>query len=148
MPPTESTLRAWRRIFKRWLVLLVVLIVPSFVAAGLGGFALLFAGLLFAFVHSQLYAQRTGYALTSAAVLYRSGCWARRVSVVPFAKIQVLGLHQTPFDRRNGMASVQVDTAGASLAGHRVAIGLLDTGTAREVLQRLDLEAGRTEFKW
>ena len=140
--------RAWRRLFRRWLALLLLLVAASL--APLGGWSLALAalGLPLAFVHAQLYAQRTGYALTPAAVLYRSGCWVRRVSIVPFGKIQVLGLHQTPFDQRNAMASVRVDTAGATLGGHSVAIAYLDTESARAVLRQLDEETSRTAFKW
>ncbi len=140
--------RAWRRLFRRWLALLLLLVAAAYAAVGGWSLALAVGGLPLAFIHAQLYARRTGYALTPAAVLYRSGCWVRRVSIVPFGKIQVLGMHQTPFDRRNAMASVRVDTAGANLAGHQVAIGYLDAETAREVLHRLDEETSRTAFKW
>ena len=143
--------RAWRRLFRRWLALLLLLIAVAFATFGQLGIWSLIAvvlGLPLAFIHAQLYSQRTGYALTPAAVLYRSGCWVRRVSIVPFGKIQVLAMHQTPFDRRNAMASVRVDTAGANLGGHQVAIGYLDTDTAREVLLHLDDETSRTAFKW
>lgn len=140
--------RAWRRLFRRWLALLLVAVAASFAVAGGWSLAIVAVGLPLAFVHTRLYVRRTGYALTPAAVLYRSGSWVRRVSIVPFGKIQVIGLRQTPFDRRNEMASVQVDTAGATLGGHRVAIAYLDTDTAREVLHRLDLETSRTAFKW
>ena len=140
--------RAWRRLFRRWLALLFALVAASFAALGGWSLALAVLGLPLAFLHAQLYVQRTGYALTPAAVLYRSGCWVRRVSIVPFGKIQVLGMHQTPFDRRNAMASVHVDTAGASLGGHRVAIAYLDLDTAHEVLHRLDDETSRTRFRW
>ena len=140
--------RAWRRLFRRWLVLLLLLTGAAFFAVGGFSVAIVGLGLPLAFFHARLYSRRTGYALTPAAVLYRSGCWIRRVSIVPFGKIQVLGLRQTPFDRRNAMASVYVDTAGATLGGHRVAIGYLDVETARAVLHRLDDETSRTAFRW
>ncbi len=140
--------RAWRRLFRRWLALLLIAVAASFAAVGGWSLAIAALGLPLAFVHTQLFIRRTGYALTPAAVLYRSGSWVRRVSIVPFGKIQVVGLRQTPFDRRNEMASVQVDTAGATIGGHRVAIAYLDSDVAREVLHRLDTETSRTAFKW
>ena len=140
--------RAWRRVFKRWLILLLLVVAASFFPTGGWSTALALVGLPLAVVHARLYTRRTGYALTPAAVLYRSGAWVRRVSIVPFVKIQVLGLRQTPFDRRNRMATVQVDTAGATLGGHRVTIGYLDLEDADQVLQRLDMEASRTAFRW
>lgn len=140
--------RAWRRLFRRWLALLFVAVAIGLWLTGPWGLVLAVFGLPLAFRHSRLYARRTGYALTPTAVLYRSGCWIRRVSIVPFGKIQTLLLRQTPFDRRNAMATVAVDTAGASLSGHRVAIAYLDLDMARQVIARLDLEAGRTAFRW
>ncbi len=140
--------RAWRRLFRRWLILLVLSTAAAVYGIGLWGLALVIPGLLLAYLHAQLYAQRTGYALTPSAVLYRSGCWVRRLSIVPFGKIQALDLRQTPFDRRNAMASVHADTAGASARGHRVAIPYLDLGIARQVFEQLDLETGRTAFRW
>jgi putative membrane protein len=140
--------RAWRRLLKRWLALLLLLTGAAFLAVGGFSLAIVGLGLPLAVLHARLYVRRTGYALTPATVLYRSGCWVRRVSIVPFGKIQVLGLRQTPFDRRNAMATVYVDTAGATLGGHRVAIGYLDVDTAHQVLQRLDAETSRTAFRW
>ncbi|MCP3957949.1 MAG: PH domain-containing protein [bacterium] len=140
--------RAWRRLFRRWMAILVLLLAISFVPSGGWSLVAVFLLVPLAVIHSQLYVRRSGYALTPAAVLYRSGSWIRRVSIVPFGKIQVLRLRQTPFDRRNQMATVQVDTAGATIGGHRVKIDYLDTETAREVLKRLDLEAASTAFKW
>lgn len=140
--------RAWRRLFRRWLVVLSVAAAAGLAFVGAWSLTLVVLALPLALIHAVLYVQRTGYALTRSAVLYRSGCWVRRVSIVPFAKIQVLGLRQTPFDRRNAMASVYVDTAGATVGAHRVTVGYLDTETARDVMRRLDLEAGRTAFRW
>ncbi len=140
--------RAQWRLFRRWLVLLTLVTGVAFVAVGIPSLAIAGLGLPLAFFHAQRYAERTGYALTPAAVLYRSGGFIRRVSIVPFGKIQVLGLRQTPFDRRNAMATVYVDTAGATLGAHRVAIGYLDVETAHQVLHRLDDETSQTAFKW
>ena len=140
--------RAWRRLFRRWLGLLILLVALTFVPTGGWSMVALLVGMPLAALHAQLYVRRSGYALTPAAVLYRSGSWIRRVSIVPFGKIQVLGMNQTPFDRRNRMATVHVDTAGARVGSHKVAIKYLETDVAREVLERLDLEASRTAFRW
>ncbi|MEM7583985.1 MAG: PH domain-containing protein [Acidobacteriota bacterium] len=140
--------RAWRRRFRLWLTLLAILTILAFFAVGPWGLLLTVPGLPLAFVHAQLYARRTGYALTPNAVLYRSGAWSRQLSIVPFSKIQALALTQSPFDRRNAMASVHADTAGATLRGHRIAISYLDDDIARNVLAHLDQETGRTAFQW
>ena len=140
--------RAWRRLFVRRLVWLSIVLAAAFLLLGVWSLALAIPGIVLAVVQSQLYAERTGYALTQAAVLYRSGAWVRRVSIVPFAKIQALALRQTPFDRRRRMATVSVDTAGANLGGHRVAVAYLDLEAAHKLMARLDQETRRTAFKW
>ncbi|MEM9557613.1 MAG: PH domain-containing protein [Acidobacteriota bacterium] len=94
------------------------------------------------------YLAHTAWALTDDAVLFRSGAFGLRVSVVPLAKIQVVHVAQTPFDRRARMARLVVDTAGASLRNHRVAIDLLAVDAARGLARHLEAEAARRSFRW
>jgi membrane protein YdbS with pleckstrin-like domain len=54
---------------------------------------------------------------------------------------------ESPFDRRQAMASLAVDTAGGSW-GQGVEIPFLEAAEATELLGRLGAEAGRTEFRW
>jgi putative membrane protein len=89
-----------------------------------------------------------GWATTDNAVWYRSGWIFRQTSVARFAKIQVVAMHESPFDRRSSMRSVQVDTAGASGASHRVDIPYLPRGTAIDLYDALAASAGGTAFKW
>jgi len=109
---------------------------------------LLAAALSLAYVHAKLYVRHTRYAVTDTAVLYRSGWWVRRLSIVRFAKVQTLALRASPFDRRHEMASVHVDTAGAGRVGHRVAIEFLEQAVARRLYRRISDEAGATAFRW
>ena len=55
---------------------------------------------------------------------------------------------QSPFDRRHGMAGLQLDTAGATRIGHGIDVSFLDTHVARALMERLSSEAGRTAFRW
>ena len=82
------------------------------------------------------------------AVFFRSGWLSHKVSVVRFNKMQTVALKESPFDRRNRMASVAVDTAGAAQEGHRIAIPYLDKETAETVARRLYAEASHTEYSW
>ncbi len=50
--------------------------------------------------------RRVGYAITPSFVLTRGGWLGRRVQLVPHGRIQSLTLHQGPWDRRRGLASV------------------------------------------
>jgi putative membrane protein len=140
--------RASRRIFRRTLVLLALLTAVGVVPLGPWGLLLPVPLLPWAYAYARLYVRCTGYALVPGAVLYRSGWWVRRLSAARFGKIQALELFESPFDRRNGMAGLRVDTAGAGPVGHRVAIAYLEATVALRLRNQLSLEAGRTAFHW
>jgi putative membrane protein len=101
-----------------------------------------------AFIHSRMYVKHTRYAAIEGAVFYRSGWWVRRLSVVRCNKIQALSLEESPFDRRNGMASLSVDTAGAGKTGHRIDIGYLLADAAAEMRDWLFRQTSLTAFRW
>lgn len=84
---------------------------------------------------------------TADALWWRRGWPGRRLVVVPYDKIQSVGVTETPFDRRYGMAGVTVDTAGSGLFP-AAQISYLDREEARELARRLAREAGRSEFVW
>lgn len=150
--------RAWVRLLRRRLIVLA----PSFAAAAWAlhawqvrvGDARLWAPpvavalLGWAWLDSRLQARYAAWALVSGAILYRSGWWVRRLGVVRFGKIQAVECKESPFDRRNRMATVGVDTAGAGALGHGFEIPLLDSAIASALAERLGAEAGRTPFRW
>ncbi len=140
--------RARRRILRKGLVLLTLLGAVSFAAFGAWGLVWLPLGVWLLWNHARRWVATAAYALTDDSVIFRSGWWGQSTTVVRFGKIQVLELSETPFDRRNRMASVKVDTAGASRVGHRIAIPYLEADIARRVLARLDAEASQTAFSW
>jgi putative membrane protein len=86
--------------------------------------------------------------VTDDAVAFRSGWWTRRTSIVRVPRIQVLAITDGVFDRRWGMASLQVDTAGATAGGHAVYIPYLDRSIADRVFARLREAAARTDLQW
>jgi putative membrane protein len=62
------------------------------------------------------------------------GGWLQRHWVLAWVeKGQAVRLVVTPFDRRHGMASVEVDTAGASAMGPPLRADYLGEGRAREL---------------
>ena len=61
--------------------------------------------------------------------------------------MQVVTLHESPFDRRLAMAAVHVDTAGASI-GSSVHIPYLARADADALHGRLAAAAAGTQFKW
>jgi putative membrane protein len=103
---------------------------------------------IWAYTDARLHIKHLGWAVGARAVAFRSGWWIREQSIARFTKIQAVTLRESPFDRRNNMASVRVDTAGAGDASHRVAVPYLGRDTAEAVYQRLSDEAARTSFRW
>jgi len=103
---------------------------------------------LLGWIQGRLLVQYTQYALSSSAIFFRSGWWNRQMSVARFSKIQAVATGATPFDRRNRMASVSIDTAGATRIGHAVDIPYLEQAVASSLAGRLYGEAVQTDFYW
>jgi membrane protein YdbS with pleckstrin-like domain len=77
---------------------------------------------LFAFVPLLLIAllislqwRRHRYALTERALYISEGILRQRLWILPFAKAQTFSILRSPLQRQFGLASLTVDTAGASL---------------------------------
>lgn len=98
-------------------------------------------------VHARLAVARLGWATTGNAVAFRRGAFWRYVSIARFSKIQAVSVHESPFDRRTGMATLAVDTAGTSTA-ERVAVPFLDRAVADRLRAELAASAGRSTFEW
>jgi putative membrane protein len=136
------------RLFKKSLLILL----PLAILAGwlLGPvFALPFALLLgFDWVATRRYVARSRWALGKQAIFWRSGVFDEVSKVVPLEKIQVVVLHSSPFDRRRGTASVQVDTAATDMMNPTLVLPFLDAAAARDLASRLENETGRRSFRW
>ena len=140
--------RAFRREVKGWILVAVLISVP-FVLPLKGWVLLLLAGLLaWAFVAARQTIARMGWAVSEGSVLFRSGWLRRQVTAVRFTQIQAVTVRESPFDRRTGMASLRVDTAGARELSHRVNIPYLPRETAWELCDLLAAQAERTAFRW
>lgn len=98
-----------------WGVALAGLLVPAWIVAG-------------AQYRARAWARPEGYAIVRAGVLTRTN------AVLPVRKIQTLHVRETPFQRRWGLATVMIDTAGGSRAARAVD---LFRGTAQEMLLEL-----------
>jgi putative membrane protein len=99
--------------------------------AGLGGAALLVLA-----VAAVLRWRRHGHALDDRALFVRHGFLTRRLWIVPFEKAQTIIVSRGPLQRPLALASLLVDTAGAS-GMHSQAIVDLDTRDAERLAERL-----------
>ena len=139
--------RAFRREVKGWLVIAILL--SAGLVFYLRWYALPFVPLTLAWaiVAARQTLKHLGWATGEEVVLFRSGWLWRRLIVVRFAKMQVVTLHESPFDRRLAMAAVHVDTAGASI-GSSVHIPYLARDDANALHGQLAAAAAGTQFKW
>ncbi|HXE81033.1 MAG TPA: PH domain-containing protein [Vicinamibacterales bacterium] len=143
-PPGWETVhpRARTRILRRQLVLiaiLVLMLVPAF-----GAYALLVAVPLvpLAVWHARRLTERLALALTPTSIVTRTGAWEHRRSLARFARIQSVSIRRSPFDRRWGMATIAVDTAGSATES-RLAVSYLPEDRAQEIYLRLRAEVAR-----
>jgi putative membrane protein len=88
------------------------------------------------------------WSVTDSGVFFRSGWLWRRQTMSPFSKIQAVSVHESPFDRRLGMATLAVDTAGSGRNGHHIHVPYLPRHTADVIAAQLAAQAARTAFRW
>lgn len=91
---------------------------------------------------------RLGYALSGSYLRTRRGWLGRSTHIVPISKIQAVQIHQTPFDRLWGVATLTVDTAGQAFTGGGPEISNLPIAEAREISGVLAQRASITQYKW
>ncbi len=109
----------------------------------------LFAALLvLSVIHAKFFTATLGWATVDGAILFKRGWVRRRLTIARFSKMQIVGLHQSPFDRRTRMARVRVDTAGATSEANRIDIPYIQEQTASNLHSRLAVEAANTRFQW
>jgi putative membrane protein len=140
--------RAFKRELKNWVLVCLIPMIPLTILLRGWAFAVLPFLLGLAYAGARGTIRHLAWAVTEDEVLFRSGWLWRKVSVVPFAKIQAVAVHESPFDRRASMARVRVDSAGAGEWSHRVDIPYLPRDTARELFALLEARAASTELRW
>jgi putative membrane protein len=140
--------RAFRRAVKPALVVSLIPLVPFLFLIGWTAFALLFVTVPWFVVVAWAQVRNTHWASTDDLIALRSGWLWRHVTVVPTTKIQVVRRIESPFDRRNAMAGVRVDTAGSASPAHRISIPYLARETASGLYERLAAHTAQTAFRW
>ena len=128
--------RAWRRQFALPAVVALAATVLLVVREGAIGLAVL-ALLPVLAVRARVWARHAGYSVGDGLVAVREGWLDRRWRFCETRKLQALVLVRSPFDRRHGMATLRLDTAGASPMEPPLRIRYLPEAEARALRDRL-----------
>ena len=89
----------------------------------------------------------SGHACNGRLVAWRRGWLDKRWNFAEIGKLQALRLSQSPIDRRLGMASLLLDTAGASPLGPPLHLRFLPLAQARDLSARLAAQLARTRLQ-
>lgn len=153
-PPTQwQSLhpRAWWRLALPgavWALLLAVVLGWHFGAWGLLGVVWLGWAVFVARQH----ARRAGFSFDGNLIAVRGGWWSRYWRWAEVDKLQALRLSRGPLDRRLGMASLWLDTAGAgsgaAASGPPLQIRFLPVAQAEALLARLQQDIARRPLRW
>ncbi len=133
--------RTVRRVFLRFVIVAVplsalVLVHPAFLALPL----LAITGGWF---YSRARFRVLGYATSTDQLLVRRGVLLGRLTLVQLDKAQIVGLHATVFQRRLGLATLRLSTAGRGFGGI-VSLPDLPVDVAEDLLVALARRAGTT----
>lgn len=91
---------------------------------------------------------RAGYAVDDALVAVREGWWSRTWRFAELGKLQAVELRQSPLDRRFGMASVWLDTAGANPLTVPLRLRFLPLEDAARIHATLAQAIARRPLRW
>lgn len=88
-----------------------------------------------------------GYSLGEHYFQTRRGWLSRSTHIVPIRKVQAVAIHRNPIDRKLGLATLMVDTAGQAYTGGGPQISNLPVKEAEDVARRLAQRAATTQYK-
>jgi putative membrane protein len=139
--------RAWRRMLVAPVLLTAVAAAVAARQMGPAGLAVL-ALLPWWLLRARLLARMAGWAVTERLVAVREGWLDRRWRVAEIDRLQALRLTRSPFDRRHGMATLWLDTAGAGSPARPLRLRYLPEGEARRLLDELGAVLAVTPLRW
>ncbi len=135
--------RARRRLFIRRAFVVIVASIGLAILTSTQAFLLLIA-LIPAWFLAHAHYRHLGHARAGAYVLVREGLWTRRTHIVPIRKIQALHFRQTPFQRRLGLGTLNIETAGNPMELHAPRSIDLGLGYGLELMNGLGAEVTAT----
>lgn len=138
LPDDEAYTRVSKRHITRQALRWTLILAPQFLVAGLTWTPAFGLFLLIPFIGiaAALQWKHHRYCLAPDALYIRNGWFTRRLWILPYERIQAMGVTQGPLQRRLGLATVAPDTAGASML-HAPHIANLPAPLADEVAAQL-----------
>lgn len=81
--------------------------------------------------------QYRGYQIENNQIIVKQGFWFQKISIIPIEKIQTLHKRASYFQRRLGLATVEIDTA-ATVYGNDASIIDIDDDIATDIFEELN----------
>ena len=128
--------RAWRRQFTLPAVIALAVTAVLTSREGAWGLAML-ATLPLLLLRARIWARHAGYSLEGGLVAVREGWLDKSWRFAETGKLQAIKLSRSPFDRHHGMATLVLDTAGASPLEPALRIRYLPEDEARRLHDQL-----------
>lgn len=139
--------RAWWRL--AWPGALLSLLATGALCWRFGAWGLLaLAWLPWSMFVARRHALNAGYACAGELLASRAGWWSRYWRFAELDKLQALQWRQSPVDRLFGMATLSLDTAGATPLAPPLRLHYLPAGEARALFDRLGTELARRKMRW
>ncbi len=147
--------RAWKRVLKRSLITLaffsaIIIGIASLPQIEIKLFAWVAMVLMVpvAYLYSKKYVEKTAYYINDDIICFKSGVWFGKQSFVKISKVQTVEIIETYFDRRNKMATLEIDTAGSNPLLHHVKIPYLEIEDAYKIRHFIQEKLKKSKFDW
>ena len=139
--------RAWQRLLIGDIVFCAAMLAAATWFFGAWGLLSLL-WLPWSWLVARRHAARAGYLLDGELVAVREGWWSRHWRFAEIGKLQALELRQSPLDKRFGMASLWLDTAGAGAMAPALRIRYLPEAEARALHARIARDVATRKLAW
>lgn len=149
-PQTWHRLHRWTfaRLFVPQLLLASVLGTVALWKFGLLGLVFVVLWVPWVAYITWQHARHAGYAIDARMVATRSGWWTREWRFAEIGKLQAIRYGQSPLERRLGMATLLLDTAGGNALAEPLRLRFLPEVDARALQARLGREIARNTLRW
>lgn len=147
--------RAWKRVLARLWIALVVFMIGLLLIALIPKIEIrYYTWMVFVlmlpmtYFYAKSYVKKTAYFYNAEVIGFKSGVWLREESYVKIDKIQSIEIKESPFDRRNNMVTLEVDTAGSNTLLHHVRIPYLERDEAYKIRDFIQTKVKKVALVW